>query len=242
MTLKTNCILVSIVGIFFILTILAGSANAEDVKTIHAYSGDPVEFTGQGQPYTNVTISVMRTITVPVSDGRFSKSIEGLLVPKGSILSLKASPVTVLKVNGVVHDSTFSSLYEGRISGDIGTILLDDIPDGDYDVTIFGNSHETEVSLTIVASQNITCDGFGLFEANASSKGLPVGVYTVTANGVHIADIYLEQKIIPTKTPSSDSFSNLLESDWLPGVIVAAIVLLFALIAVDMLYRNFNKK
>jgi hypothetical protein len=155
---------------------------------------------------------------------------------------LKALPVTVLKVNGIVHDSSFSSVYEGKISDDVGTILLDDIPDGDYDVTIYGNSPAPEVLLTIVASQNITCDGFGIYEATASSKGLPVGVYTVTANGAHVADIYLEQKVIPTKTPSSGSSSNLLESDWLPGVLVAAIVLIFMLIAVDMLYRNRNKK
>jgi hypothetical protein len=239
---KTFNILAYIVCIFVILTIFTGVSYAEEVKAIHAFSGDPVVLNGQGAPYTNVTVSIMRTITVPVSNGRFSRSIDGILVPKGSILSLNASPVTVLKVNGVIHDSTFSSLSECNISGDIGTLLLDDIPDGDYDVTIYGNSPATQVSLTIVASQNITCDGFGLYEAMASSKGLPVGIYTVTANGMHIADIYLEQKVIPAKTPSLSSSSNLLESDWLPGTLVAVIVLIFSLIVVDMLYRNRNKK
>jgi hypothetical protein len=176
-----------------------------------------------------------------VSDGRFSSSLEGILVPKGSILSLNASPVTALKVNGIVHDSTFSSIREGNISGEVGALLLTDIPDGDYDITIYGTSSARKVVLTIVASQNFMSDASGHYMANASSKGLPPGVYNVTANGEHIADIYLEQRKIPTKTPSSGSSSNLLESDWLTGALLAATVLIFALIAFDIIIRKRKK-
>jgi hypothetical protein len=60
---KSINILAFIVCIFFLLTLLAGVAYAEDIKAIHAYSGDLVELTGQATPHTNVTIGVTRTIT-----------------------------------------------------------------------------------------------------------------------------------------------------------------------------------
>jgi hypothetical protein len=150
--------------------------------------------------------------------------------------------VTALKVNGIVHESTFSSVREGEISGDTGTLLLNDIAEGDYDITIYGTSPASEISLTIVAAQNFTSDASGNYTASASSKGLPPGIYNITANGAHIADIYLEQRNIPTKSPSSGSSSNPLENQWLIGALIIITVAALAFVAFDAFFRKRKKK
>jgi hypothetical protein len=157
-----------------ILTILTMTVdtNAEDVQAIHAYCGDTVELTGHAMPNTSVTIGVSMEISIPVSGGRYGSSITGIYVPKDSVIGLKAWPVTSLKANGIVHDTTFSSVKEGVVTDDVGALSFTDIPDGDYDITIYGTSSADEVSLIVIASQNVTTDVYGNYTANASSKGL----------------------------------------------------------------------
>jgi hypothetical protein len=179
------------------------SALAEDVRTINAKSGDVIELKEHTTPYTNVTVSVSSTMTAPVIGGRYGSSINNIFIPNASQMSLTASPVISLYVNGIVTDTTFSNIKAGNVSGDTGTLILSDIPEGDYDISIYGESKGSIVTLTVAASQNTTSDASGLYSVNASSRGLPAGTYTVTANGVHIADVYLTARSAPSYNVST---------------------------------------
>jgi hypothetical protein len=240
----TACLLAILVLSHLQPGLLSTGAHAEEVRVIHAYCGETVELTDHAAPNTSVTVSVSRTITVPVAVGRFSSSLDGIYVPKGSVMSLKAWPVTMLKANGIVHGSTFSSIREGDITGDVGTISLTGIPDGDYDITIYGTSIADEVSLTVMASQNITTDASGNYRANASSKGLSPGVYNITANGIHIADVYLEQGNRPIMIPSGSLSSTTGSGSGLFGlwsvtdIFLIISIIIFALVAFDAFRRH----
>jgi hypothetical protein len=221
------------------------AASAEGVRTIHAYAGDNVELTDSTTPDMNVTVSVSSTITVPAGDGRYSSRIEGLYIPPGSRLSLKASPVASLNVNGLIHASTFSSVRTGDISGDVGILLLTDVPDGEYDITIYGESTAPEVTLTVTASQNTVSGPDGAYTVNASSKGLPPGFYSVTANGVHIADVYIEKgkQTIPVPSgyvaPSSGPSPSGMELAIYAVLAIAVCAIL--LVIADVLFRKRKK-
>jgi hypothetical protein len=154
--------------------------------------------------------------------------------------------VTSLKANGIVHDTTFSSVKEGVVTDDVGTLSFTDIPDGDYDITIYGTSSAVEVSMVVIASQNVTTDVYGNYTANASSKGLPSGTYNVTANGVHIADVYLEQRGKPSVAPGGSispggrQGSDLITLDSVTGILLIVAVAIFALVIIDI-YRRRKK-
>jgi hypothetical protein len=237
MSPKRSCfIFILIISLF--LTCL--SAQAEDIRTIHAKSGEVVELADHTTSNTNVTINVSRTTTIPAANGRYGTNINGIYVPPGSSLSLKAWPVVTLNVNGVVGGTSFSSVKIGNVSGDVGTLIMDDIPDGDYDIAIYGESTALLVSLEVTASQVVTSGPDGYYKANASSKGLPPGLYTVTANGVHIADVYLTAAS-PTQYPSGSSTSTSSSIDWIPIALIAVVVIILGIVAIDFMFRRRKK-
>jgi hypothetical protein len=68
----------------------------------------------------------------------------------------------------------------------------------------------------------------------------------VTANGVHIADVYLEQKGRPTVAPGGSTGpgtgrgSDLIKLDTVTGILLIAAVIFFALVVIDI-YRRRKK-
>jgi hypothetical protein len=115
------------------------------------------------------------------------------------------------------------------------------IPEGGYDISIYGESSASIISLSVMASQNTMSDEAGLYSVNASSRGLPHGTYWVTANGVHIADVYLTARSPPSYVWTSIAAGQGSWTELLPYVLLVITILVLAFIAVDIIRRKRKK-
>ena len=102
-------------------------------------------------------------------------------------------------------------------SGGVATLSLGDVPPGNYDIKIFGDAVNgaSTVDLHVTASMKTKADSNGNFKAKIGTKGLPPGIYTISAKapdgasktisvfaGEQPAESESEPTPTPTPTPS----------------------------------------
>src|SRR5271157_2743027 len=197
----------ALVAIVFSISMSSGifsiETNAQSVQIIAANPGDSITLSGHTSPNINVRLSVSGSITLAVSNSRYAQTLKGVYIPGGgSSFSLRVSPVTTLSVSGTLRGTPITIVKDGTISGDTGSLSISGIPEGTYDITILGKTSGSSVSATVTASQTVTSNSNGDYSISENTNGLPPTVYSVTANGQHIADVYLGVPPPPTPTPT----------------------------------------
>lgn len=195
--------LIALTAVLFALMLPAFSliSNAQQIETIVPQNGYAT-FTGQVGPNAPVTLKCSINKETGVNNRYYSYGINGVFIPGGSTLSVTASPVETLKVSGGMFG--LSIVKDGSVSGNTGTFSMGGIPEGTYDVTVYGISNGSKVSLYFEATYKATADSTGHYTMTVRTSGLPSGVYKVTANGVHVANAYLgvAPPATPTPTPT----------------------------------------
>src|SRR5271157_3934543 len=186
----------ALVAIVFSISMSSGifsiDTNAQSVQIIAANPGDSITLTGHTTPNINVRLSVSGSISLPVNNGIYGQTLNGVYIPgSGSSFSIRVSPVTTLKVSGTLQGMPFTITKDGSVSGGTGSLSISGIPEGTYDITILGKTSSGSVSATVTASQSVTSNSNGDYSISENTNGLPATVYGVTANGQHIADVYL---------------------------------------------------
>ena len=149
--------------------------------------GETVSITGKALPNEPVWLKSSFALSLPVSDGVYSRDFTGIHLPAGNkSLFLTAEDVKDIKIIFEAGGDTIE--YYSNVTDGIFTIFVPetDIPPGKCNITVCGNATDgaTSVKLTTNMSIKAISDSNGDFSLNVSTESVPIGEYPITAGGI----------------------------------------------------------
>jgi hypothetical protein len=177
----TILILILILSLLFSTTANASIIELETIPK-NPEPGDEITISGVATPNQEITIASSFKDIIHVSAGKYRYDLKDIEVPsKPNSFTVTTKNVKNLKV-GVKILSLWVPITKTASRG-VATLSLGDVPPGNYDVKIFGDAanEASTVDLHVTASLKTKADSKGNFKAKIGTKGLPPGVYTLTA-------------------------------------------------------------
>ena len=152
-----------------------------------AVQGETVSITGKALPNEPVWLKSSFALSLPVSDGVYSRDFTGIHLPAcNKSLFLTAENVKDIKIIFEAGGDTIE--YYSNVTDGIFTIFVPetDIPPGKCNITVCGNATNgaTSVKLTTNMSIKAISDSNGDFSLNVSTESVPIGEYPITAGGI----------------------------------------------------------
>jgi len=165
--------------------------------------GEKLSISGLASPDEEVWLNSSFELFLPVSEGNYSREFTGLYFPNGNKsfsvtarniknIRLEMYPVFGMRVeyplegpkNATNGTATISISFPIIIEEDNTTTIINIA--GEKDVLVYGEALEgaTSVKLEFNMSICVTADSDGYFELNLSTKGVPVGEYVISADGL----------------------------------------------------------
>ena len=142
-------------------------------------TGDVLDITGKTEPGETITMAVVFSITVPVSDNRYEHLFEKVGIPGGS----NSFQVVAQKVHGLNFIVRMFVDFKRSFDADNGVAQFyeKNVPHGNYEIVINGTAIEGErdVRLDFLATQTIKADEAGNFHQKYDTCTLPEGDFTV---------------------------------------------------------------
>jgi len=141
--------------------------------------GDTLTITGNTIPAAKIKVKVSFEKEVPVIDGKYEYNMEKVEIPDGPngfiIKARKAKDLSFTVKMFVDFTRTFEA------NSDEAVFSEENVPSGNYDISIHGNAKEGEKEITIYleAVEIIDSDKEGKFTYNYNTSALPAGEFTV---------------------------------------------------------------
>ncbi|CAD6495169.1 MAG: hypothetical protein EMLJLAPB_01261 [Candidatus Argoarchaeum ethanivorans] len=149
--------------------------------------GETVSITGKALPNEPVWLKFSFAISLPVSEGNYSRDFTGIHLPTGN-KSLFLTVENVKDIQIIFEAGGDTIEYYSNVTGGIFTIFIPetDIPPGKCNITVCGNATDdaTSVNLTTDMSIKVIADSNGDFSLNISTEGVPIGEYQITAGAI----------------------------------------------------------
>ena len=180
--LVKQLVCITILIFAFLFSTLA-SASIIELETIpkNPEPGDEITISGVASPNQEITITSSFKDIIPVSAEKYRYDLKDIEIPsKPNSFTVTTKNVKNLRV-GVKILIWITKSFPA--SGGVATLSLGDVLPGNYDVKIFGDAVNgaSTVDLHVTASLKTKTDSNGNFKAKIGTKGLPPGVYTITA-------------------------------------------------------------
>lgn len=141
--------------------------------------GDTLTITGSTTPEAKVKVKVSFEKKVPVTDGKYEYNMDKVEIPDGpNHFTIKARKAKDLNFS-VKMFITFTRTFEAN--SDEAVYSEENVPSGNYDISIHGQAKEGEKEVTIYleAMEVIDTDNEGNFTYNYNTAALPPGDFTV---------------------------------------------------------------
>lgn len=182
----------------------AASVNSWEFSPQEPVCGDTISVEGNASPGEKVGLFVTFEKTIPVSEGKFEYTLEGVEIPWGldNLFTVETRGVKNLnvRVKTIVWIAKSS-----EASGEIATVSQSSVPPGTYLIKIDGDAGEgtSNVDLKITAYQGIKTDSNGDFSYFYNTKTVPPGNFEIKVGGSA-----KEVTIQPKKNSHSNSGSS----------------------------------
>lgn len=141
--------------------------------------GDILTITGNTIPDSKVRVKVSFEKRVPVIDGKYEYNMDNVEIPDGpNSFTIKASKTKDLSFS-VKMFVTFTRTFEAN--SDEAIFSEENVPSGNYDISIHGlaKEGEEEVTICLEAVEIIDSDEKGKFTYKYNTSALPTGDFTV---------------------------------------------------------------
>jgi len=182
--------------------------------------GETLSIYGTASPNEEVWLKSSFAISLPVSDGKYSREFIGIEFPEGEKeFSVTAENVKNIRVSlSPVFLQTIEYPLDGALNATEGIATLSisfpaelfgvemDIY-GKKDVTVYGDAADTvtSVNLSVATSIKVTADSNGDFTLDINTGGVPCGEFLVTAGEIK-KTVHIElAESIPTPTSTLPS-------------------------------------
>ena len=180
--LVKQLVCITILIFAFLFSTLA-SASIIELETIpkNPEPGDEITISGVASPNQEITITSSFKDIIPVSAEKYRYDLKDIEIPsKPNSFTVTTKNVKNLRV-GVKILIWITKSFPA--SGGVATISHSDVLPGNYDIKIFGDAVNgaSTVDLHVTASLKTKADSNGNFKAKIGTKGLPPGIYTLTA-------------------------------------------------------------
>ena len=204
---------------FITITITGADVTELNVNPEVVIQGENVSISGRASPNEAVWINSSSVISLPVSDGKYSREFNGIHFPAGE----KAFSVTAEKIKNIrialspVFGQTVEYPLEGPKKATDGTATISILfpvtweniiinIEGRKNVKIYGAAADdaNSVNLKVGMSIKVTADSNGDFELDINTGGVPLGEFLITAGGIErtVQIVLTEPTSIPTSPPS----------------------------------------
>lgn len=214
------CIIILILVLLFSTTANAAILELE-IAPKNPEPGDEITISGVASPNQEITMTSSFKDTIQVSAGKYRYDLKDIEVPsKPNRFTVITKNVKNLKVGVKILIWITKSI---PASGGVATISHGDVPPGNYDIKIFGDAANgaSTVDIDVTASMKTKADSNGNFKAKIGTKGLPPGIYTITAEApdgasktisVFAGEQPAESESEPTPTPTPPPTSTLIRT------------------------------
>jgi hypothetical protein len=209
--------MIRLLALFFsFLLLLFGVANAKvidfSIKPENPVKGDVVTIYGTASPNEEVQIDISFEKVVPVKNGEYVFSVNGIKIPDGK----NRFTVTAYGCRGLdvsARRQIIGGLYTPWITlskeatNGVASISQS-VPPGTYDVIIHGKSSQSSVKLKITATGYIKADESGKFSYSYETSSIPPGKFVVSAGGITKVITLAEYSESSSSSASSSSSSG----------------------------------
>jgi hypothetical protein len=194
--------------LFFIFTVLIGTANAVDfnISPENPVKGNVVTIYGTANPNEDVKIEISFEKVVPVQNGEYVFSVNGVKIPEGkNRFTVTAYGCDDLKVSVKILFNLVWVTLSSEASNGVATVSQSNVPPGTYDVVIHGKSSQTSVKLKITATGYIKADKNGKFSYSYDTSSIPPGEFTISVGGITKTVTLAEKSASPSSGSSGGS-------------------------------------
>lgn len=175
-----------------LFVLLTGLSSAEvvdfGVKPENPVKGDVVTIYGTAGPNEEVRIDISYERDVPVQNGEYIFSVDGIEIPDGknkfTVTAYGCADLDVSARRRIIGGlyTPWVTLSE-EATGGIASISQS-APPGTYDVLIHGRSNRSSVRLKITATGYVKADESGRFSYSYETSSVPLGEFVVSAGGL----------------------------------------------------------
>lgn len=212
------------IGLFLLFAFIVSVANAGasvtdlNVNPSVVVQGETLSISGKATPNEEVSLKSSFVISLPVSEGKYSREFKGIHFPAGKkTFSVRAENIKDIRVSllGLIPFIPVKYPLGGpqKATDGIATLSIS-LPfsgidvDGKKDVKVYGAALEdaSSVILTTDMAIKITADKNGDLKLDLDTDGVPLGEFSIGAGGkgTTVQIVRTKPKSTPTPGPSHD--------------------------------------
>ena len=212
------CIGLLLLCAFIVSVTIAGASVTElNVKPSNVLPGETLSISGKATPNEEVWLKSSFVISLPVSEGNYSREFEDIHFPAGKkTFSVRAENTNDIRISlGPLFFLTIEYPLGGpqKATNGIATLSIS-LPFSGIDVTgkknvnVYGAALEdaTSVILTTDMAIKVPADKNGDFILDLDTEGVPLGEFSIAAGGkeTKVQIVRTKPKSTPTARPSHD--------------------------------------
>jgi hypothetical protein len=180
------------------------STNAKLIDGVYyVVQGERVEIKILGEPSQEVGVLLSYRFSVPSSEGFFRYSQSKFQIPISSEFEVSAYPVQNITVEAKFW--IFSKKLEASAVNDVAKVSAS-VPEGKYDVSIYGLAKGSAVGIEAKARARIKLDSSGVYSISYDTSRLPLGDMEAVADSkqlkVKVVSSLPSSEPTPTPTPT----------------------------------------
>jgi len=213
-------IVVQCIGLFLLFAFITSVTNAGasvtelNVNPSDVVQGETLSISGKARPNEAVSLKSSFVISLPVSGGKYSEEFKGIHFPAGKkTFSVRAENIKDIRVSlGPILFMTFNYPLGGpqKATNGVATLSISlpfsgvDVT-GEKDVKVYGAALDdaSSVILTTDMAIKLTADKNGDFKLDLDTEGVPLGEFSIVAEGKEETVQIVRTKPKPTPMPRS---------------------------------------
>ena len=200
------------------VTIAGASVTELNVNPSDVLPGETLSISGKATPNEEVSLKSSFVISLPVSEGKYSREFKGIHFPAGKkTFSVRAKNIKDIRVSlgPILFLGTFESPLDGprKATNGIATLSISlpisvfDVA-GEKDVKVYGAALEDARSVILTTDMSIKVPAYknGDFILDLDTEGVPLGEFSIAAGGKEktVQIVRTKPKSTPTPGPSHD--------------------------------------
>ena len=203
----------------FTITLTSAEVTELNVPS-EVVQGETLSISGKASANEEVWIGSSFELSLPVSDGKYSREFNGIHFPAGEkVFSVTAENVKNIRISiCCVWGQTIEFPLEGPLNATDGTATISisfpvtwegttiDIY-GKKDVKVYGDAADDAISvnLKVATSKKVIADPNGDFALDINTEGVPLGEFLITAGGIEkiVRVVSAETPVFNTGSPEN---------------------------------------
>jgi len=147
--------------------------------------GDTVQILIKADPEEELTVSISLEMVLQVSKGEYEYELSDVEIPSTpNTFTIKAVDVENLSVSVKMPLNNLGYIWVTKTvdaEDGVATVSQGNVPEGTYDVVIFGFAVEgaSKVNIEVTASASIMTDENGLYTYSYNTSNIPPGEFTI---------------------------------------------------------------